>query len=87
MIDPLKPELVKDFGDFSVYKIEKNISGYPVIRCDRAGETVVMECAENLYDDLTLNNISVGYNTQRQIEIITTDGGELFHPIFCWFGF
>ena len=87
VIETLKPELVKDFGDYSVYRIEKNISGYPVVRCDKAGETVVMECAENLYDDLTLNNMSVGYNTQRQIEIITTDGGELFHPYFCWFGF
>lgn len=83
----LAPELVKNFGDFSVYRIEKNISGYPVIRCGNEGETVIIECAEDLNDDLTLNNRSVGFNAQRQIEIVKTDGGEFFHPVFCWFGF
>lgn len=87
VIETLKPELVKDFGDYSVYRIERNISGYPVVRCEHSGETVVMECAENLNSDLTLNNMSVGYNTQRQIEKIITDDGKLFHPYFCWFGF
>ena len=83
----LAPELVKNFGDFSVYRIEKNISGYPVIRCGNEGETVVIECAEDLNDDLTLNNRSVGFNVQKQSEIIKTDSGEFFHPVFCWFGF
>lgn len=83
----LKPELVKNFGDYSVYKIEKNISGYPVIRCDKAGEKVVMECTENLNDDLTLNDRSIGFGEQKQIEVITTDDSKIFHPYFCWFGF
>ena len=83
----LKPELVKNFGDFSVYKIEKNISGYPVIRCEKAGEKVVLECAENLNDDLTLNDRSIGFGEQKQTETIITDDGKIFHPYFCWFGF
>ncbi len=83
----LMPELVKDFGEYSVYKIERNISGYPVVMCERAGETVVMECAENLNDDLTLNNMSVGFNKQRQIETFITDEGKIYQPFFCWFGF
>lgn len=87
VIETLKPELVKDFGDYSVYKIERNISGYPVVMCENAGETVVMECAENLNDDLTLNNMSVGFNEQRQIETFITDEEKIYHPFFCWFGF
>lgn len=87
VIETFKPELVKDFGEFSVYKIERNISGYPVIRCKKPGETVTLECTEELHEDLTLNNRSVGYGEQRQIETFITDGEELYHPHFCWFGF
>lgn len=87
VVEVLIPTLVKKFDDYSVYKVEKNISGYPVIRCDIPGETVIMECAEDLHPDMTINNRSVGYNEQRQIEKITTDGGKTFHPYFCWFGF
>lgn len=87
VIETLKPKLIKDFGEYSVYAVERNITGYPVIFCDRPSETVIMECAENLNDDLTLNNRSVGFNEQRQIEKIITDEEKLYHPYFCWFGF
>lgn len=85
--ETLKPKLVKDFGEYSVYCVERNITGYPVVMCDKAGETVVMECAENINDDLTLNNWSVGFNEQRQIEKFITDNVKIYHPYFCWFGF
>lgn len=87
VVETLKPELVKNFGDYSVYKIPKNITGYPVIRCKKAGETVVMECAEEIYEDGRLDNTSVGYGHQRQIEKIVTYSEEIYHPWFCWFGF
>ena len=87
VIETLKPELVKNFGDYSVYKIERNITGYPVIRCAESGETVVMECAEEIFDDGRLDNTSVGYGHQRQLEKIITDDNEIYHPYFCWFGF
>jgi len=83
----LKPELVKNFGDYSVYKIPKNITGYPVIRCTKQGEKVILECAEELSDDNNIDNISVGYNIQREIEIFITDEEEVYEPEFCWFGF
>lgn len=87
VVEVLKPELVKKFDKYSVYRIEKNISGYPVIYCDKPGETITIECVENLHDDFTLNNRSVGYGEQRQIEKIITDDEKYFHPYFCWFGF
>jgi alpha-L-rhamnosidase len=86
--EKLNPELVKDFGDYSVYKVSKNISGFPVIRCDKAGEKVVFECAEELYEDMNIDNTSVGYGEQRQTATFITDGtNNLYHPYFCWFGF
>ncbi len=86
-VETLKPELVKNFGDYSVYKIEKNISGYPVISCNKAGETVRVECTEELCDDLTLDHRSVGWGEQKQIVNFVTDNEKLYHPQFCWFGF
>ena len=88
IIETLDVELVKDFGDYSVYKTSKNISGYPVVRCDKAGEKVVIECAEEIFEDGNINNLSVGWGEQRQIETYITDGAaEEYHPYFCWFGF
>ena len=85
--ETLIPELVRDFGDYSVYRISRNITGYPVIRCATSGETVELECAENINDDGTLNNRSVGYGHQRQCAAFVTDNETLYHPYFTWFGF
>ena len=83
----LTPVRVKDFGTYTVYALPRNITGYPVIRCEKPGETVFLECAEELHADGTLDNTSVGYGHQRQTATFVTDNGQLFHPIFCWYGF
>ena len=83
----LQPELVKDHGKFSVYRVSRNITGYPVVICEKPGETVQMECAENIFDDGTLNNRSVGYGHQRQCATFVTDSAREYHPEFTWFGF
>lgn len=86
--EALKPELVKNFGDYSVYRVEKNISGYPVFTCAKAGERVRVECAEELDGDLNIDNTSVGNNVQRQIFEFVADGNAAeYHPCFTWFGF
>lgn len=82
----LKPTVVKRFDDYTVYAVEKNCAGYPVIRCDRAGETVTLECAEELAEDGNLDNTSVGYGEQRQTATFVTDGEREYHPYFCWYG-
>ena len=87
VVEVLKPELVKNFGDYSVYKVEKNVTGYPVVRCKNAGEKVVMECAEEIFSDGNIDNTSVGYGHQREMETFITDSEEIYHPHFCWFGF
>ena len=82
----LKPELVKNFGEYSVYKIAKNISGYPVIKT-KAGETVELECAEEVFPDCNLDNNSVGHGSQRERFTFTADRDGEYHPYFCWYGF
>lgn len=83
----LKPTVVKRFDDYTVYAVEKNCSGYPVVRCGKAGETVTLECAEEIFPDGRLDNTSVGYGTQRQTATFVTDGAGEYHPYFCWYGF
>lgn len=85
--ETLVPELVKDFGTYSVYRVSRNITGYPVVSCAQPGETVELECAENIHADGTLNNRSVGYGMQRQTATFVTDSETLYHPVFTWFGF
>ena len=82
------PELVKKFDTYNVYKVERNITGYPVIRCDERSEHIWYECAEELTADMNIDNTSVGYGHQRQrFFAITDDSGELYHPYFTWHGF
>ena len=88
VIEILKPELVKKFDTYNVYKVERNITGYPVIRCDERGEHIWYECAEELDADMNIDNTSVGYGHQRQRYFAITDGEqELYHPYFTWHGF
>lgn len=86
VIETLRPELVKNFGEYSVYKISKNITGYPVIRVN-AGDTATLECAEEIFEDGSINNRSVGYGHQREMFTVTADRDGEYHPYFCWFGF
>ena len=83
----LTPTIVKDFGEYTVYALPRNITGYPVICCDTPGETVFLECAEELHADGTLDNTSVGYGKQRQTATFITDDETEYHPVFCWYGF
>ena len=86
-LESLTPEPVQRFADYTVYRISRNVTGYPVVRCDKSAETVELECAENIHEDGTLNNRSVGYGRQRQCATFVTDEDALYHPVFTWFGF
>lgn len=88
VIETLVPELVKKADTYNVYKVERNITGYPVLRCDGASEHLWYECAEELDENLDIDNTSVGYGHQRQRFFAITDAsGELYHPYFTWHGF
>lgn len=86
--DIVAPELVKRNGDYSVYAVPENISGYVVVRCSKPGERVQLECAEDLDGNGEIDNMSVGYGRVRQIAEFITDGSdEPYHQYFTWFGF
>ena len=88
VIEILKPELVKKADTYNVYKVERNITGYPVLRCNEPSEHLWYECAEDLDENLDIDNTSVGYGHQRQRFFALTDAsGELYHPYFTWHGF
>ena len=88
VIETLAPELVKKADTYNVYKVERNITGYPVLRCSERGEHIWYECAEELDENLDIDNTSVGYGEQRQrFFAITDDSGDLYHPYFTWHGF
>ena len=83
----LQPTLLRRFDDYSVYALPYNCTGYPVVRCTEPGETVLLECAENVFPDGRLNNRSVGFGEQTQAAEFITDERQYYHPVFTWFGF
>ncbi len=88
VVEILKPELIRDFGEYSVYKTAKNISGYPAIRCNKKGEKVVCEFAEEIDGECNLDFDSAGGLRQKQAFEFVADGvNELYHPYFSWSAF
>lgn len=82
------PIKVKDFGDYSIYDTGINTTGYPVVKCTKAGEFVKLQFAENLNEDKTLNFDSAGYEHQIANDEFITDGiTELYYPRLLWHGF
>ncbi len=82
------PKKVKDFGDFSIYDTGETITGYAVVKCDKAGERVELKFAENLNEDSTLNYISAGYDDQIANDVFITDGiTQQYYPRLLWHGF
>ncbi|MBQ8782961.1 MAG: family 78 glycoside hydrolase catalytic domain [Clostridia bacterium] len=82
------PVKVKDFGDYSIYDTGINTTGYVVVKCSEAGETVKLAFAENLNEDKTLNYDSAGYEHQIANDEFITDGiTELLYPRLLWHGF
>ncbi len=83
----LTPELLKDFGEYSVYKISKNISGYPVLLCSKNGEKVHCEFAEELDCESNLDFTSAADWQKQSFEFIADGENELYHPYFTWSAF
>ncbi|MFA7674168.1 MAG: family 78 glycoside hydrolase catalytic domain [Clostridia bacterium] len=89
VIRKIKPKLVKRFSGYSLYDTGENISGYPVVYSKAKNETITVECAENITDDLTLDFGSMGGSKgQKGTDTYITDGiNEYYHPVFTWHGF
>ncbi len=81
------PIKIKDLGDCSLYDVGENITGYPIVTCDKSQEKITVYLAENINDDYTLNFDSI-WNRQKACDTFVTDGiTNVFYPRFLWHGF
>lgn len=90
IIRTIKPKLIKDFGDYRVYDNGENISGYVRVRCDNAGETVVVHHTEEIHEDKTLDPASSRSNVipaNKQCDTYISNGTDLLVPHFTYHGF
>ncbi len=90
VIRKIKPKCVFRRGDYAIYDVGQNVSGYPVIKFGsnaRRGEECEIRYAENLNDDGSMNFWSAGGEFRMQKDKFIYDGkcGELY-PQFTWHG-
>ena len=84
----ITPKKIKDFGEYSIYDMGENISGYPVVAAKADGADIRVRCSEELNADGTLNFDSCGWENQiQQDEYINAKAGEECMPWFTWHGF
>jgi len=87
-VEYVTPVLVKDFGTYSVYDAGRNISGFPMVVSEKAGETVSLLCTEEINADQTVNPESCDSIRQPQRDVYITDGSGIeMYPKFTWHGF
>ena len=89
IIKKINPKLIDHKDGLFVYDAGINISGYPVIYCEKKNEHIQVECAERINDDNTLNFISMGGGKGQKctMKYITDGITNTFNPIFTWQGF
>lgn len=87
IISICKAVKVKEFDGYCVYDTGKNITGYAVIKCMDANQSIKIQYAENLNEDKTLNCDSAGWEQIGADEFITDGKTELLYPRFLWHGF
>ena len=81
------PTAVKKLGGCTVYDCGINMTGYVVVECDRPGEHIVIEHAEELNEDGTLDTVTCAGNRKPARDEYISDGVHPMHPHFCWHGF
>lgn len=81
------PTPVKDFGSYTVYDCGVNMTGFVVLECKNAGETVEINHAEELDENGQLYLVTCAGDRKPQRDIYISDGRHLMHPHFCWHGF
>ncbi len=90
IIRKLKPKCIFRRGDYAVYDIGENITGYPVIEFDErayTGDGCTIRFAEELNDDGSLAFHSAGGEFRMQKDTFVYDNRcKEFYPRFTWHG-
>ncbi len=84
----LKPKCIFRMGDYKIYDIGENISGYPVISFRekaQPNEMCTLRFAEILKEDGALEFSSAGWEHRIQGDTFFHDGEKTeYHPLFTW---
>ena len=90
IVRKLKPECIFRRGDYAVYDIGENVTGYPVIEfIDEAyiGENCTIRFAEEINEDGTLAFHSAGGEFRMQKDTFVHDNKcKEYYPRFTWHG-
>ncbi len=90
IIRSLTPVCIYRKGDYAIYDIGENISGYPVVEFSERspkGERCVLRFAEGLNADGSLNFLSAGGAFRMQKDTFIHDGVcKEYYPRFTWHG-
>ncbi len=87
IIRKIAPKRVFKMGDYAVYDLGENVSGYPIISFDNTeiDEEITLRFSETLNSDGSLNFNSTGGNERIQREEYIYDGKAAFsHQHFTW---
>lgn len=88
IIRKIKPKCIFRKGDYVIYDLGENISGYPVVKFrDRAqpNEMCTLRFAEILKEDGGLEFSSAGWEHRIQGDTFFHDGKKAeYHPLFTW---
>ncbi len=88
VVRTITPKKLCDIGEYSIYDMGENISGYPVITAIEDNADILVRCSEELNSDMTLNFDSCGWDRQiQQDRYINVKNGDECMPWFTWHGF
>ena len=83
----IEPKKLADLGAVSVYDMDENISGYPVVAATEDGAYITVRCSEEINADGTLNFDSCDPGQIQCDEYRNAKKGEECMPWFTWHGF
>lgn len=87
VIRTIKPSVIFRKGDYAIYDLGENVSGYPLVEFDgtETDEVVALRFAEELGEDGSLDFRSAGGNDRIQREEYIYDGeAKSAHQHFTW---
>ncbi len=88
VIRKIKPNCIFKKGDYAIYDLGENISGYPVVEFTgnpHANMVCTLRYAEILAEDGSLDFSSAGWGHRIQRDTFIQDGQKKdFHPLFTW---
>lgn len=87
VVETFKPVPVAKLDGLTVYDCGVNLTGYVVVRCDKADEHIVIEHAEELNEDGTLDKVTCACDRKPARDEYISDGIHDMRPHFIWHGF